>query len=915
MRAKNPLSVLSIILAVLIPGLVAGCSDSPSVEPQMRVMVEGLLNPVGLATLPDGSLLVAEEGTGERDNSAGISLITAGGQTGRFISGMTSSRDSGDLSGAPLVAVSPTADMLYVGHFNDGHLWTYPLDQNEPLSVPDSPLTVDDLQPAMQPLNRVQLINPFDMTFDQNGVPVVSDASANGVAKENPDGTTRFIHQFFDIPDTNNRNLSIQPVPTGITRVGAEYYVTLTGGCPYPPDSGQLVAIDENRNQRTLLTDLNMPIDVAVDENGVVWVLEFARFEPGASCFTGEGYLPNTGRLSRLNADGVLEPVIINLNFPGAVLPLPDGSFYLSEVFAGRVLHINLGSEPENLPLDAAIIAPDAETLTLPSVPRATITPAPPPTPKPETAWQFVDVAASTGLDFRHGAFQEDIYPDPVAMMGAGLCWLDYDNDGWYDLYLVNSHALEERDNLAGQEALPANALYRNRAGVFTNVSQETNSALQLRGNGCVAADFNQDGWTDIYVTADGPNALLWNNGDGTFDEGAADAGVDAADWNSAAAVGDLNGDGWPDLFVASYLDLERKIPNPSGAFPQDYYGLADYLYINNGPDAETGRATFSEVANAAGLVREERGLGALFSDFDGDGDLDLYIANDGHPNRVYQHEPWPEGQTSDPAGLGFRFTDLTDTAGAGDSGSGMGVAGGDYDGDGLLDLLVTNWDTELNALYQNQTTEDGALNFRYRTYSMGMSGLGRNLTGWGTAWADLDHDTDSDLLVVNGHVPITDLQADRQLVHLYGNRTAEGDPGNFRDWTEKVGLTAVGPLLARGSALADFDNDGDLDVAINTIAGPAALLRNEGPKANWLLIDIQGYYPGTMVTVILPDGRRLVREWQTGSSYLASEDPRLHFGLADVVTIPRMEVRWPDGEIFTFENIPVNQVISIVRQ
>jgi hypothetical protein len=493
-------------------------------------------------------------------------------------------------------------------------------------------------------------------------------------------------------------------------------------------------------------------------------------------------------------------------------------------------------------------------------------------------------------------------------MMGAGLCWLDYDNDGWLDLYLVNSYAIDEIDFLESQGRMPRNALYRNEAGSFREVSQESHTDLSQRGNGCVAADFNLDGWSDIYVTADGPNALLWNNGDGTFSEGANAAGLDTADWNSAAAVGDLNEDGWPDLFVASYIDLENKIPNPSGAFPQDFYGLPDYLFLNMGPDTITGEVTFQDVALATGLDREERALGAALTDLDLDGDLDLYIANDGHPNRLYENQPWPGGMEADPQGLGFRFIDLTETADIGDSGSGMGVAVGDYDGDSYLDLFTTNWDVELHALYRNQMEDDDQLSFRYSTFRIGISGLGRNNTGWGTAWADLDHDTDLDLLVVNGRVPITDVTSDPELVRLYGNRLVEGYPGQFREWTKQVGLEEVGPLMARGSALADFDNDGDLDVAINTISGPAVLLRNEGATGNWLEVAFDGFYPGAMVTVTLPDGVQLVREWQVGSSYLASEDPRLHFGLGDVDVVSEIKVRWPNGRILQLQDVSANQ-------
>ncbi|MFQ5421491.1 MAG: CRTAC1 family protein, partial [Anaerolineae bacterium] len=291
-------------------------------------------------------------------------------------------------------------------------------------------------------------------------------------------------------------------------------------------------------------------------------------------------------------------------------------------------------------------------------------------------------------------------------------------------------------------------------------------------------------------------------------------------------------------------------------------------------------------------------------------GDLDLYIANDGQANRLYVTDLLP----NDPDGIGFRFTERTQDAEVGDNGSGMGVAGGDYDGDGLFDLFVTNWEAELNAIYRNETAEEGFLNFRYSTYRIGMRGLGNNMTGWGTTWADFDQDTDLDLLTVNGRVPITNRETDPELVRLYGNRLVEGFPGEYREWTKLVGLDAVGPLLSRGAAAADFDNDGDLDVAINQVGGTAVLLRNDGGNeaGNWLQIDLAGSYPGAVVTVVLPDGRELVRELHTGSSYLATEDPRLHFGLDDATTIPTLTVRWPNGTVTQRENIPANQLLHL---
>ena len=543
------------------------------------------------------------------------------------------------------------------------------------------------------------------------------------------------------------------------------------------------------------------------------------------------------------------------------------------------------------------------------------------------TDFQFTDVAAQAGVSFTHGAFRDAIYDDAVAAMGGGLCWLDYDNDRWLDLYLVNAHADAEARTLLEDGGLPRNALFRNQNGSFTDASAGSGADFGVRGNGCTAADFNLDGWTDLFVTAYGPNLLFWNNGDGTFSEGASAAGLDAAEWNAGASVGDLNADGWPDLFVTSYIDFDNKIPKPSGAFPQDYYGLPDRLYLNRGlvekdDSGEPVPVTFEEITIPAGLVYEERGLGAILTDLDLDGDLDLYIANDGHPNRLYANVPWVGGVDADPEGLGFRFVDQTGTANVGDSGSGMGLSSGDYDGDGRFDLFVTNWERELNALYRNETTDPDAPTFQYSTFRIGVSGLGNGLTGWGNRLADFDHDGDADLLIVNGRVPITNLVSDPELVRYYRNRTqslgkSAPQPGRFLEWTAQVGLKEVGPLLGRGSAVADYDNDGDLDIAINQIAGPAVLLQNDLSQAeaapNWLQVSLGGFFPGARIVVTLPDGNQIMRELHVGSSYLATEDSRFHFGLGHADLVSTLSIYWPDGRQTHLTDIPVNQHLTVV--
>jgi hypothetical protein len=354
LRRRSPLRKTHYALLFVVSFILAACAGQPAndvaapvdySQPQVSVVAEGLLNPLGLAALPDGGLLIAEEGTGQNDLSSGVSLLTAEGEIGRFISGLPSSRDSGDLSGVPFVAVSPDNDRIYLSYFNAGGLLTLAIDPERPLTLPNTPFGPDDLELTMTPLNEVRLSNAFAVTFDREGVPVVSDATENGVAKKTADDQTRFIHRFSELRDPANEHITIDPVPTGIARVGAEYYVTLFGGCPYPAESGRLVAIDESRNERTIIDGLNMPIDVALGPDGTIWVLEFARFAEGASCFDGTGYLPHTGRLSRIGSDGRLVTVQEALNFPAAVLPMPDGSLYVSEIFSNRVLQVTFAGQ------------------------------------------------------------------------------------------------------------------------------------------------------------------------------------------------------------------------------------------------------------------------------------------------------------------------------------------------------------------------------------------------------------------------------------------------------------------------------------------------------------------------------------------------------------------------------------------
>ena len=554
-----------------------------------------------------------------------------------------------------------------------------------------------------------------------------------------------------------------------------------------------------------------------------------------------------------------------------------------------------------------------APTHAKPSTPAAPASAAAPKGTPGFAKVQLENVAQQVGLNFRQGAFRYGMSDEPSVMMGGGLCWLDYNNDGWMDLFVVNSYADRNLPAWEDHGGLPRSALFRNVHGKFVNVSKPTGADAQLKGTGCVAADFNGDGHTDLFITTATDDELLWNNGDGTFTNGPRSAtGIVSYGWHSGAAVADVNGDGRPDLFVAGYTNMWDPIAGSMSGFPTNYTGVRDELFLNEGLD-KNGHSHFREVGPQVGLDPKpyDHSLGAVFTDVNGDGRPDLYVANDEDPNKLYLNVPIAGGAKADPAGLGFRFVNRSRADGVADKNAGMGVAAGDYNGDGRTDLFITNSRHQQHAAYQAPAAGRGASFLN--TQAVFNAALGRRSTvGWGDSWVDLDNDGYSDLVIANGAIPVTNLKKDTQPTQVLQNLGGEGKPGQVQNASGIIDPANLPPIIGRGLAAADFNNDGRMDVAINTIGGPLVLLENTGPVGNWLEVSLSGFHPDAVVTAVLPNGRTLVQEVHAGSSYLSSEDPRVHFGLAGETKVRELTVRWPDGTETHERNVAGNQIVTV---
>jgi hypothetical protein len=527
------------------------------------------------------------------------------------------------------------------------------------------------------------------------------------------------------------------------------------------------------------------------------------------------------------------------------------------------------------------------------------------------TVIRLVDVAEQVGVSVLNvsGDASKDYILDSI---GSGAAWLDYDGDGNLDLLIVNGST---RDNMK-RGGDPMVTLYQNDGnGHFKDVTASAGLTRRGWGMGVCVADYDNDGFPDVYVTAWGPNALFHNNGNGTFTEVTRTAGVGDPRWSTGCAFGDYNKDGYVDLYVANYVAFdERKIPRrgegcsymtlPTYCGPMNLPGEADVLYRNN------GNGTFTDVTKSAGINDPGYyGLGVLFADLDGDGWPDIYVANDSVPHFLFHNN---RDGTFTERGL------LAGVAmsGTGKAQAGMGVDAGDYGGDGNLDLIVTNFSHDYNTLYENS----GSGFFTDVSHLTGIARGAASYMGWGTSFVDFDNDGFLDLFFANGHVypdidsrglGTTYLQR-KQLFRNLGNK-------RFQDVTDEVGGGLLLKKSSRGAAFGDFDNDGDIDVLVINLNDRPTLLRNDTPKVNhWVTIRLVGTKSnrdGIGARLRLrAGGRTQTAEVRGDGSYLSHNDMRAHFGLGGADRVQSLEIRWPSGAIDTTQELAADRFYVAVE-
>lgn len=517
---------------------------------------------------------------------------------------------------------------------------------------------------------------------------------------------------------------------------------------------------------------------------------------------------------------------------------------------------------------------------------------------------QFIDITEKSGITFKHvnGASKDKIM---VETFGSGVAWIDYNNDGFIDLFFANGADLKNKLES------PGNVLMRNTGkGTFV----DTSSQAGIIGNkgfstGVAVGDYDNDGWLDIYLTGFETNQLLHNNHDGTFSDLTLKAQVKGGGWSSSAGFFDYDKDGDLDLYVVRYLDYLPKDDPYCGlkkdgwrmyCDPRNFDGITDILYRNNSD------GTFIDASKAAGIANPAgKGLGVAFGDINNDGWQDIYIANDTVRNFLYLNK-----------GNGT-FSDIAYSANAGydpngKPRAGMGVDIADYDNDGFLDLFVTNFSEEFNGLFHN----NGDLTFNDIAEESGLASSFLYL-GFGTKFFDFDNDGDLDIYVANGHVIDNVELYHKHLTYKQTDLLYQNNNGRFTDISKRGGAGLQINHVGRGAAAGDFDNDGDLDLIVTNNGDKPTLLRNDGGnQKNWLMISARGkesnsFGIGARIRIETSSSIQ-AREINNASSYLSSNDVRLHVGLGSDSQVKRLTIIWPSGKKQVMINVPANQVLVL---
>lgn len=539
----------------------------------------------------------------------------------------------------------------------------------------------------------------------------------------------------------------------------------------------------------------------------------------------------------------------------------------------------------------------------------ASPSPSPSPTPpRPSGPIEFTDVTARAGIRFKHnsGAFGKKYLPETI---GSGCAFLDYDNDGWQDILLVNSMNWPEKKGAKSFIAL----YHNNKDGTFTNVTGEARLGIEMYGIGAAIGDYDNDGNSDIYITCVGPNHLFRNLGNGKFADVTTRAGVGDPGFSTSAAWLDYDNDGKLDLFVGNYVEwsVEKDIhctldnKNKSYCTPQTYKGQSSTLYHNR------GNGTFENVTQKAGVNDpSSKSLGVALLDYDTDGWLDIFVANDTEPNKLY-HNNRNGTFTDEGVAAGVAF------GAAGTARAGMGVDAADYDGSGRPSVIIGNFTNESMALYHN----DGSGLFTDEAATSGIGKLSAQSLTFATFFFDYDLDGLLDIFAANGHVSddIAVVQPNvkyAQAPHVFRNKGKK----KFEEVTAKLGRAMQRAVVGRGAAYGDFDNDGDLDLLITTNNGPARLLRNDNANQNDLLrIKLVGAKSnrdgvGARVSVKTSKGSKQEQVVRTGSSYASQSELPLVFGLGkpDDQLSMTVDIVWPRGQKESHVNIKPNQSIVI---